>query len=75
MEHADWIQGFDAAQARFLMVTAGYSHCAMGRKSDRRTLVDYESHAAAGCLLDPRLELGVIPARGRRRPIRILGGW
>ena len=23
MEHADWIQGFDAAQARFLMVTAG----------------------------------------------------
>jgi len=26
MEHADWIQGFDAAQARFLMVTAITHH-------------------------------------------------
>jgi MFS family permease len=36
-------------------------------------LVDYESHAAAGCLLYPRLELGVIPARGCRRPVPTLG--
>ena len=26
MEHTDWIQGFDAAQARFLMVTAITHH-------------------------------------------------
>jgi hypothetical protein len=26
MEHADWIQGFDAAQARFVMVTAITHH-------------------------------------------------
>jgi hypothetical protein len=26
MEHADWIQGFDVAQARFLMVTAITHH-------------------------------------------------
>jgi hypothetical protein len=26
MEHADWIQGFDAAQARFLMATAITHH-------------------------------------------------
>jgi hypothetical protein len=26
MEHADWIHGFDAAQARFLMVTAITHH-------------------------------------------------
>ena len=26
MEHADWIQGFDTAQARFLMVTAITHH-------------------------------------------------
>jgi hypothetical protein len=26
MEHADWIKGFDAAQARFLMVTAITHH-------------------------------------------------
>lgn len=44
MEHADWIQGFDAAQAQFLMVTAithhRFSSPAWGEREVRKLHVE-----------------------------------
>jgi hypothetical protein len=69
MEHADWIQGFDAAQARFLMVTAithhRFSSPVWGEREVRKLHSDLaEIDVSADRVVAPRADRGrVLPPR------------